>query len=452
MMELTNKKILVVGLGKSGVSVARFLKELGALVTVTDTKSKESLGSIADDLQGAGIATVFGTHHDDTFKDKDLIVLSPGVSHTIPPVKKAVSNQIPVVGEIELASWFIREPIIAVTGTNGKTTTTTLVSDMLTCSGKTVFTGGNIGTPLIDYLRHKEKKDLLVVEVSSFQLDTIQTFRPSVSILLNITDDHLDRYDNFNGYAASKIRIFENQEESDTAVIYGDDPKIRALTKDIKCKSLFFGGAKDLPFHAVIETGQIRINTPILSFSLDIETLPLFGGHNFENIAASTLAAMAAGATEEGIRSALSQFKGLPHRIEYVDKLNGISFYDDSKATNVDAVLRALEAFTCPVSLIMGGRDKGGNFSLLKDHVKKHVKKIIVIGEAAPVIKDALSDVSDILKARNMEEAVILAHQNASPGEAVLLSPACASFDMYNSYAERGNDFRMAVSKLKVKK
>jgi UDP-N-acetylmuramoylalanine--D-glutamate ligase len=449
MMKLKNKKIVVMGLGKTGVSLCRFLTEKGASVTVTDAKNASALGDLPETLKKMGATVVLGEHRDGLFDDQALIILSPGVPHTLLPLRQAVARGIPVIGEVELASWFIQEPIIAVTGTNGKTTVTTLVTEMLQASGKSLFTGGNIGTPLIDYVTGGEKKELVVAEISSFQLDTIESFKPAVAVLLNITDDHLDRYRNFDDYAASKMRIFENQDENGRAVIYGDDPLLRGLSENVRSRQLYFGAKMESPLDAVISADQILLKTSGGSFSLEIKGLPLSGGHNYENIAAAALAALSAGASEAGIRTALSRFKGLPHRIEYVNEIHGVTFYDDSKATNVDAVVRALEAFSAPVLLIMGGRDKQGNFSLLKNHVKKHVKKIFLIGEAAPLIRKALDGCVDMDQAATMEEAVLKAHESALAGEVVLLSPACASFDMYRSYAHRGDDFRKAVVKRK---
>ena len=449
-MELKHKHIVVVGLGKTGMSVARFLTARGAHVTVTDNKTREALGNLGDELNAMPVTAELGGHSDATLENADLIVLSPGVPHTLPPLKRAISRGIPVIGEIELASRFIREPMVAVTGTNGKTTTTTLIGEILSHSGFRVFTGGNIGTPLIDYVDKGETADVLVVETSSFQLDTIDTFRPRVGVLLNITEDHLDRYDDFNAYAASKMRLFKNQIADDTAIFLGDDPRIRTLSAPVSSRRQFFGGKEDSLAAATIENRGIHFLTEENEFFLKSDALPLVGRHNMENIAAAGLAALAAGAAEAGIRSALSRFRGLPHRIEHVDTIGRIRFYDDSKATNVDAVLRALDAFDAPVILILGGRDKGGDFTLLREHVTTRVKTIIALGEATPVIHSALSGTRPIRNAATMSDAVHLSYELGEPGDIVLLSPGCASFDMYNNYAERGEDFRRAVLKGKV--
>ncbi len=436
-MEIADKNIVVVGLGMSGFAVARFLKKRGASVIVTDKAEKDKLKAYVPVLREMGVKMELGQHRIDTFEKSDLIVVSPGVPHNILPIKRAALKGIPILGEIELACRFILEPVVAVTGTNGKTTTTTLLGDMLKNSGKKVFVGGNIGNPLIDYVDKGEKAEIIVVEVSSFQLDTIDTFRPKVAVVLNITEDHLDRYPDFAAYARAKARIFENQKESDVAIFNGLDPFMGSICKDIK--------SKKLPFYNQM-TDDAEINT--IFKLLDFSSINLLGKHNLENAYAASLAALAIGGSLEGIQSALSNFKGLLHRLEHVASINGIDFFDDSKATNVDAVAKALETFSRPIILIMGGRDKGGNFQTLRDLVCQRVKKLVVLGEAKEDILFALGDITPTKRASSMEDAVLSAYHAASPGDVVLLSPACASFDMYDSYARRGEDFCRAVGKL----
>lgn len=436
-MELANKNIVVVGLGMSGFAVARFLKKRGATVIVTDKAEKDKLEAYAPVLHEMGVKMELGQHRIDTFEKSDLIIVSPGVPHNILPIKRAALKGIPILGEIELAYRFIREPVVAVTGTNGKTTTTTLLGDMLKKSGQRVFVGGNIGNPLIDYVDKGEKAEIIVAEVSSFQLDTIDSFRPKVSVVLNITEDHLDRYSDFAAYARAKARIFENQKQSDVAVFNGLDPFIGSICKDIKSKKLSF-------YNQMVDDAEI--NT--FFKSLDYSSIKLLGKHNLENAYAASLAALTIGGSLEGIQSALSNFKGLLHRLEHVASINAIDFFDDSKATNVDAVAKALETFSKPIILIMGGRDKGSNFQILRDLVRQRVKKLIVLGEAKEDILFALGDITPTKSASLMEDAVLSAYHAASPGDVVLLSPACASFDMYDSYARRGEDFCRAVGKL----
>jgi UDP-N-acetylmuramoylalanine--D-glutamate ligase len=408
-----------------------------------------------------GATMELGRHNIETFERADLIVLSPGVPHTILPIKRAEAKGIPILGEIELAARFIREPVIAVSGTNGKTTTTELLGDMLKNSGLKVFVGGNIGNPLIDYADKGESAEIVVVEVSSFQLDTIDTFRPRVGVLLNISADHLDRYPDFEAYARSKGRIFENQQEGDAAVINVSDPLVRSISKGLKARKLPFyhhGNELDETMEgAVISWGDSQTSPSITIHtkenpkrSLDLSLINLPGRHNIENVAAASLAALAVGGTFEGVQSALNDFKGLSHRLEYVATINDIRFVDDSKATNVDAVARALEAFNKPVILIMGGRDKGGDFQTLKKLVHQHTKKLIIMGEARDSIKSVLKDActGGAQTTSTMEDAVLLSYHAAVPGDIVLLSPACSSFDMYSSYAERGDAFCRAVDNL----
>jgi UDP-N-acetylmuramoylalanine--D-glutamate ligase len=457
-MRLKDKKIVVVGLGRTGLASASFLQQQGARVLVSDTASEKELGDAGNTLRQLGVRMETGLHRAASFQNADLIVISPGVSHTIEPIVQARDQGIPVIGEVELASRFIKEPIIAVTGTNGKTTTTEMLGHMLKDSGLKVFVGGNIGNPLIEYVAKKETAQIVVAEISSFQLDTIATFRPRVSVLLNITADHLDRYPNFEAYADSKFRIFKNQQGEDVAVLNGSDPMIRAKTKRIKSQRLFFPSAAANEQGAVLNGKRIILNLDKLKKigseiqnqeSLDISKMHLYGQHNFENTAAASLAALAAGATLEGIQTTLNHFKGLAHRLEHVATINGVQYFNDSKATNVDGVARALECFSKPVLLIMGGRDKGSDFKALEGLVRQHAKALIVIGEAAEPIRSVLGQLIPTKAAASMQEAVSTAYQNADPDDVVLLSPGCASFDWYGSYAERGDDFRAAVEKLK---
>ena len=459
-MELANKNIVVVGLGRTGLASAVFLHQQGARVLVSDAASEKELGQTADTLRQLGIRMETGSHSAASFKNADLIVISPGVPHTIEPIVHARDQGIPVIGEVELASRFIKEPIIAVTGTNGKTTTTELLGRMLKDSGLNVFVGGNIGNPLIEYAAQQDPADVVVAEISSFQLDTIVTFRPRVSVLLNITVDHMDRYPNFDAYVDSKLNIFKNQQTEDLAVLNGADAVIRAKTKGIKSQRLFFPSLAANEQGAVLNGKRIILNLDKLKriqfefqnqTHLDISKIQLHGQHNLENAAAASLAALAAGGTLEGVQKSLNQFKGLAHRLEHVATINAVQYFNDSKATNLDGVARALECFSKPILLIMGGRDKGSDFKTLKGLIRKHAKTLIVIGEAADPIRSALGEFIPTKEAASMQAAVSTAYQNADPDDVVLLSPGCASFDWYGSYAERGDDFRAAVEKLKNK-
>jgi len=452
-MKLFKKKVLVVGLGITGVSTARFLKKMGAVVTVTDMAKEDELGTSVAIIRELGINMELGSHENSTFENVDLIILSPGVPHAIPQIQRAINKGIEVLGEIELASRFIDQPVIAITGTNGKTTTATLLGEMLKSSGFHVFVGGNIGSPLIGYVDRGEKAEIIVVEVSSFQLDTIESFKPKISVLLNITEDHLDRYPDFNAYVKSKCRIFENQNSGDTIVLNGFDPLIRKCTKNIDCRKLFFTARKESEEGTTVN-GKIvkiffessyKIQSPM---SIDLSGTSIKGKHNIENACAACLTALSAGGTLEGIQMALDNFKGLPHRLEYVATVNDVKYFNDSKATNVDAVIRALECFSGRVILIMGGRNKGADFDSLRDTVRHITKKIIAIGEAKENIISSFNRIVPVDSASTMQDAVFTACDAAKPGDVVLLSPACSSFDMYNDYNHRGKVYCEAVELL----
>jgi UDP-N-acetylmuramoylalanine--D-glutamate ligase len=464
-MDIKDKNIVIVGLGRTGLAAARFLHHRGARVLVTDKAGEKELGDAVGALRQLGVRMEMGSHRAASFQNADLIMVSPGVAHTIEPIAQANARGVPVIGEVELASAFIKEPILAVTGTNGKTTTTALLGQMLKNSGIKVFVGGNIGNPLIEYVTKEQKAQIVVAEISSFQLDTIATFRPKVSVLLNITADHLDRYPDFEAYADSKMRIFKNQQADDLAILNGLDRLIRTKTKNIKCRRLFFPSLEAGEQGAILNGKKIILNLNRFEridskfqkpktknqnqLSLDISKMHLQGRHNFENACAASLAALAAGATLDGIQKTLDLFRGLAHRLEHVATINAVHYYNDSKATNVDGVLRALECFSKPVLLLMGGRDKGGNFKVLQDNIRQHVKELILMGEAAESIRSALGQQTPTKVAASMQEAVTTAFQDAEPQDVVLLSPGCASFDWYANYAERGDDFRRAVEKLK---
>ncbi len=447
---IEGRRITVVGLGKSGLSVARFCRQQGGQVTVTDMAPRETFEAEARALEALGVGLEFGGHQPATFARADLVVLSPGVPHTIPPVVKARSRGIPVIGEIELAARYIEAPIAAVTGTNGKTTTTELLGQMLSASGISTFVGGNIGTPLIDYVADGLRRDWLAIEVSSFQLDTIECFRPQIGVLLNISADHLDRYPDFKAYAESKMQLFANQKSSDTAILNAGDPFGRSAAERVPGEVLFVGreagesagGARIAADHILFEMADSAVHR------IDLARWQLAGNHNLENAAAAGLAAFRAGATPAGVQTAIDTFQGLAHRLTLVRTLDGVRYYDDSKATNVDAVCRALEGFDTPVVLIMGGRDKGGGYRALEEHVAAKVRTLVVIGEAAETITAALGHLVPSHAAADMAAAVRLSADQARSGDVVLLSPACASFDMYTSYHQRGEDFCRHVRKL----
>jgi UDP-N-acetylmuramoylalanine--D-glutamate ligase len=449
-MELNRKRILVVGLARTGIAVARFLQDRGAIVRATDQADERRLDPAVAELRARGIAVETGGHRDESFTAADMIVLSPGVPHTLPALQAARGRGIPVIGEIELAARFIRRPIVAVTGTNGKTTTTELLGAMLAASGRRVFVGGNIGRPLIGAVDAGLAVDTVVAEISSFQLDTIETFRPAVGVLLNITADHLDRYPDFAGYAAAKMRLFENQAPGDIAVLNAADPAIAARAERIRSRRLFFNSAG--PGAAAALNGRTLIlrlpgREPV---ALDLTGFRLRGAHNTENAAAAALAALAAGATPAGLQTALAAFTPAAHRLETIAVVEGVEYVNDSKATNVDAVLRALECFDSPVVLIMGGVDKGGDFGLLRDAVRSHGRGLVMMGGSRGALRAALGGLLPTREAASMQAAVRAARAMAVAGDAVLLAPGCASFDLYANYQERGEDFRRAVRELEA--
>jgi UDP-N-acetylmuramoylalanine--D-glutamate ligase len=449
-MDLKNKHILVVGLGKSGISAVKFLVSQGCTVTAADNRSEDALSDVVPEIRNLGVNIELGPHNFEIFENCDLIVLSPGVPHTIAPLNHDRGKNIPVIGEIELAYHFINIPIIAVTGTNGKSTTTLLIGEMLHQSGFSALTGGNLGTPLIELVGKQETADFIVAEISGFQLDTIDKFKPLVSIILNITDDHLERYPDFEAYARSKARVFENQRANDICVLNEADATILSISDNLAARRFAFNCRQFNEYRAWISEQTICFHSPDDGDQhVDCSDIPLTGRHNLENVSAAGLAVLAVGGSISGIKGALKDFKGLSHRVEFVDTVENVQFYNDSKATNVDAVARALESFYSPVVLIMGGRDKGGGYEGLRKQFAQCVKHLIVLGEAAEKIKPVFEDMVPTIIAADMEQAVKMAASFTEPGDSVLLSPACSSFDMYDSYAQRGNDFVRSVGLLK---
>ena len=449
-MELAGKHILVVGLGRTGLATARFLKNRKAVVTVTDSAVAGRLAPQLKILRDLGVRSEIGRHRPETFFNADLIVVSPGVSLTIEPLQAASKKGIDILGEIELAARFIRDPIIAVSGTNGKTTTVSLLGEIFAAAGRKAFVGGNIGNPLIEYVDRNESADCLILEVSSFQLDTIETFHPRVAVLLNVTPDHLDRYPDFSAYLASKNRIFKNQDKNDVAVLNASDPAIAALSRKIAARKMYFGteaspGSARYPAAAIRSDGLTIHDGSNPATEIDLSGSHLRGRHNLENMAAAALAAAARGIAAATIESALKNFKGLPHRLEFITTREGVAYYNDSKATNIDSVVRALDAFPGPIILILGGRSKGEDVSLLVDAVRRQVKKLIALGESREAIRAVFAEIVPTFPAATMAQAVSLAQAGAVPGDTVLLSPGCASFDLYANYAQRGEDFRRWV-------
>jgi UDP-N-acetylmuramoylalanine--D-glutamate ligase len=447
-MNLNNKKILVVGLARTGVAVARFLAEQGAQVTVTDMKDDAELAPWMAKLEDLSINYQLGQHDKHTFLMADLIVVSPGVPMDIKPIQLARAQKRTVISEIELAAAFITAPIAAITGTNGKTTTTTLTGEIFRACGFPTFVGGNIGNPLIDLVESGEQVERVVVELSSFQLEGISRFRPQVAVLLNITEDHLDRYDTFQEYIDAKVRIFENQTADDFAVLNMDDPLVAAYADRLTARVVPMSRERELAEGISCRDGIITFRWEGYEERFPTEGFKLKGVHNLDNVMAALATTLLLGCDAPRALAAVEDFPGLPHRMELVGTVGGVPWYNDSKGTNVGSVVKSLESFTGRVTLIAGGKDKGGDYGPLAELVRERVSHLILIGEAKERIRSALGHLTDTRSAGSLEEAVALAHQLTEGGGVVLFSPACSSFDMFRSYEERGERFAALVRKL----
>ncbi|MRR33259.1 UDP-N-acetylmuramoyl-L-alanine--D-glutamate ligase [bacterium] len=447
-MELKNKNIVVVGLARTGASVARFLAGQGAKVTVTDMKDRSVLASFVDALSGLDISLELGRHGEDTFRGADLIVVSPGVPMDIAPLKSARERGVPVISEIELAYAFIQAPIAAITGTNGKTTTTTLTGEIFKRCGFRTFVGGNIGKPLIDLVTSGEQVDRVVAEISSFQLEGIVSFRPRVAVLLNLTEDHLDRYASFQEYVDAKERIFANQTAEDFAVLNVDDPLVAACGERIAARVVPMSRLQVLKQGISLNEGVITFAWEGRTARFPVSALKLRGVHNLDNCMASLATTLLMGCEAIPTLAALESFSGLPHRMELVATVNGVTYYNDSKGTNVGSVVKSLESFPGNVILIAGGKDKGGEYAPLAELVRARVRHLILLGEARELIRDALGHLTHTILVGSLEEAVQEAHRLGQPGDTVLFSPACSSYDMFRNYEERGDCFVSSVQAL----
>ena len=451
-MDLQGKKVLVVGLARTGVGAVRFLVAKGARVRVTEIKKAEELRAPMEALRGLPVEWELGGHSLSSFLEAGLIVVSPGVPLSLPPLAKAREKGIPMVSEVELAFWFLRRPLAAITGTNGKTTTTTLIGEMLQASGKRAFVGGNIGNPLINFAAGPQEEEWGVVELSSYQLEGIQKFRPAVSVLLNITEDHLDRYPSFQAYGEAKGRIFANQGKEDHAVLNADDPLAFAFAHRIEPQILLFSRERSVPVGCSLDRGEILYQGPDGQRErYPLGRLKIRGAHNLENLMAAIAASKSCGCPREPLQEAIEKFEGLEHRLERVRDLDGVKFFNDSKGTNVGSVVKSLISFEEPVILIAGGRDKEGDYGPLKGLVSERVKGMALIGEAKERMFGALGNQTETVKLSSLEEAVEWAWSRARPGDVVLLSPACSSFDMFENYQERGRRFKEIVRGLKEK-
>jgi UDP-N-acetylmuramoylalanine--D-glutamate ligase len=441
-------KALVVGLGVSGMAVCELLLRQGVEVIATDIRSGEHFRGALEGLEKQGCLLRLGEHRTEDFTGVDQIVVSPGVPLDISPLEEARALGVEIVGELDWAWRQIDTPVVAVTGTNGKTTTTSLIGEIFQAAGRRVFVGGNIGTPLSQWILNGGKAEVLVLEVSSFQLDTAWQFCPEVGILLNITEDHLDRYESFSAYAGSKFSLFGRQGAEHVAIVNGDDSLCRERSRELIGRLLLYSRV-DSSAHATLGDGGAVVRIPWRDpFEVSLEKSPLKGIHNEENILAAVLACACAGIEPGVMQQVIDGYRGLSHRVEWVRTWRGVEFYDDSKGTNVGAVIKALENFQQPVLLLLGGRDKLGSYAPLVQAMKGRVKGAFVFGEAAPRMVQEIEEWLPVMSFPGLEEAFREALSRALPGDVVLLSPACSSFDQYDSYAQRGDHFKRLVESL----
>ena len=447
-VELKGKRVLVVGLARTGVATALFCASHGARVTATDLRPENELGGAPATLRAAGVHLKFGALADEFFLAQDLIIPSPGVPADIPQLLAARAEGGIIWSEIELASRFLLGKLIAITGSNGKTTTTSLVAHILRSAGFPTILAGNIGTPLIACVASSRDDSVTVAELSSFQLEIIQTFRPNISVFLNLTPDHLDRHRTLANYAAAKSRIFENQTERDFAVLNADDPAVTPLAP-ARPQVFWFSRKQRVGQGAFVKDAQIFFRRDGQEESLlRVADISLVGAHNLENVLAAVAAAKLAGAATSEIAEAAKNFAGVEHRLEFVAEISGVRYYNDSKATNVDAALKALEAFPGRVLIILGGKDKASDYTPLCQALSARATLALLIGVAAEKIAQQINGSIAVAQAGTLDRAVEIAERTAQPGDIVLLAPACASFDQFENYEHRGRVFKDLVSKL----
>jgi UDP-N-acetylmuramoylalanine--D-glutamate ligase len=447
-MDLKNKKILVVGLGKSGLAAALFLRKRGAQVTVSDVRSAEALAKEIPALIEQGIAVEAGGHGLLTFRRQDLIVVSPGVPLNTPEIVQVKSFGLPVIGEVELAARYLKGKVLAITGSNGKTTTTSLCGEILAAGGLNVAVGGNIGLPVIALVEESSDDGWSVLEVSSFQLETTETFHPEIAVILNITPDHLDRHITFENYVAAKERIFARQTAEDKLILNADDPATKASAGNAKSRVYWFSRKQKVEQGTHVEEGRIVFKPAKdkpAEVIVPIASIPLKGEHNIENALAAVAASRLAGVPPEAIRKAIEGFRAVEHRLEFVATINAVDYYNDSKATNVDAAAKAIASFPRGIHLILGGKDKNSDYTQLSALLRERVKTVYTIGAAAEKIESQIRGDATIVSAVTLDHAVSQAAQAAKPGEVVLLAPACSSFDQFENYEQRGRAFKELV-------
>lgn len=452
-MNLKNKNILLVGLAKTGISTIKHLNKLGAKVVVNDIKDKDKLKGILDELSNLNNVEYILGYHPENVDDIDMAVVSPGVPLDLPFILKLKSKNIEIIGEVELAYRLSQNPMfIGITGTNGKTTTTSLVGEIFKKANIDTYIVGNIGNPVIDTVDTANENSVLVTELSSFQLESIDTFKPHVSAILNFTEDHLNRHHTMEAYMEAKARIFKNQDEKDFCVLNYDDKDVKSLSDNVKAKKIFFSRKKSLDCGIYLdEDNNIIINIDKKIKLLNKDELSLPGNHNLENCMAAAAIAYVSNIDIDVIREVLKTFAGVEHRQEFVRNLNGIMFVNDSKATNPDSSIKAIESYNRPIILIAGGMDKQSSFDEFLDVAKENVYALVLLGETAQRIKECAQNkgFDNITVVKDMKEAVNASYQIAKDGDVVLLSPACASWDMYKSFEVRGIDFKDNVHNLK---
>ena len=441
-LQFGGARVVVAGMGKSGLAALELLAGKGARLRATDIKPLAELPGVAE----AGVP--FALQSPEVFRDADIIVISPGVACDLAPLEEARRRGVAVIGEVELASYFLQGPVIGITGANGKTTTTALAGHILLECGIPVQVGGNIGTPPTSMVRSSRADQWNVLELSSFQLETIDRFRARVGACLNVTPDHLDRHHSFEIYAAAKRRLFETQQAGDFAILNADDATSAGYAPHTPAQARWFSSSRRIEPGAWLEGGRILLDGEHL---MDAAQVPLRGRHNLENVMAAALASSLAGAPIEGIAAAVASFPGVEHRLELVRSVGGVDFYNDSKATNVDATLKALAAFERGLWVILGGKDKGSDYTPLIEPLRAKARAVLLIGAAADKIASHLGSCVPLLGAGVIDAAVRQAYARAAPGDTVLLAPACASFDQFTSYEHRGRVFKDLVRRLEPK-
>lgn len=454
-MKLKGKNVLVVGLGKSGEAAVKFFCNQGAKVTVTDEKTRNELAEPLKRLEAFKAEYELGKFNSSTFTATELLFLSPGVDRKLPEVQDAINANIHIVNDIELVRDFVKVPLIAVTGTNGKTTTTTMISQMLINDGKQVFTCGNIGTPALDFVNNEVKADVVVMEVSSFQCEALHTFRPDVAVITNLESNHIDRHGSLENYFAAKKKLISNMDKNDVIVLNYDNAPSQAIAQETQAKVAFFTKKDPMALGIAEKFQGAYIKRPKIvhkwngtEIALDLMGCRLPGEHNRENFMAAISAVRAVGCSEAAIQKTIQEFRGVEHRLEFIRKKDGVSFYNDSKATTAAAVQRSLSSFMAPIILIAGGRDKEEDFTILADLVKKKVKNLILVGEAKEKLNRAVGDFSETFLVGTFEEAVLIAYQKSRNGDVILFSPGCTSYDMFKNYEERGSAFKKLVAQL----